>query len=335
MSKTKIILAAIGGSCALVSLVLCFLIWSAASDRSEKADEIEDSSGMGMMDSARKLMRQPIYPGPASVRALESNRTEYASWSASARTLAARGDCVFEATTAPAFKTFLVEEARHLSELPGGVDGKLVKPEFPFGFKDYIIGGKMPEEADLPRLQREWNDVSTVISALAVTGVVEIVDVTMKAKAEEPEQQESNAGRRNRRRKALKADEAAAENAPLVTTFTVVFRARPQGLVSAVNAIVASSRFIVIDDMSFVREQDALSEILGGDSKGESAAPRRSSRRRRGANPADEESAAESKGLVPGGLVTDPARAPLLKVSMSFSVYDFRSRTNDGKEVEK
>ncbi len=332
MSKTKIILAAIGGSCALVSLVLCFLIWSAASDRSEKADEIEDSSGMGMMDSARKLMRQPIYPGPASVRALESNRTEYASWSASARTLAARGDCAFEATTAPAFKTFLVEEARHLSELPGGVDGKLVKPEFPFGFKDYIIGGKMPEEADLPRLQREWNDVSTVISALAVTGVVEIVDVTMKAKAEEPEPQET--GRRNRRRKAPKADEAAAENAPLVTTFTVVFRARPQGLVSAVNAIVASSRFIVIDDMSFVREQDALSEILGGDAKGESAAPRRSSRRRRGAVQ-DEESAGEAKGLVPGGLVTDPARAPLLKVSMSFSVYDFRSRTNDGKEVEK
>lgn len=332
MSKTKIILAAIGGSCALVSLVLCFLIWSAASDRGEKADEIEDSSGMGMMDSARKLMRQPIFPGPASVRALESNRTEYAAWSASARTLAARGDCAFEATTAPAFKTFLVEEARHLSELPGGVDGKLVKPEFPFGFKDYIIGGKMPEEADLPRLQREWNDVSTVISALAVTGVVEIVDVTMKAKAEEPEPQET--GRRNRRRKTPKADDAAAENAPLVTTFTVVFRARPQGLVSAVNAIVASSRFIVIDDMSFVRDQDALSEILGGDSKGESAAPRRSSRRRRGAVQ-DEESAGETKGLVPGGLVTDPARAPLLKVSMSFSVYDFRSRTNDGKEVEK
>ncbi len=320
MSKPKIILAAVGGAIVLVSLALGILIWSAASDRSEKIDDLNAATA-----SANTLMAKPVYPGPKGVKALESNRVEYATWSASAHELAAQGDCSFEKTTAPAFKSFLVEDAHRLAELPGGVDGRLVKPGFAFGFSSYITEDKMPADADLANLQREWNDISTVIKALAVTGVVEVVDVVRQTKAPVPEEQETAAARKAKRRRNAKAEAAAAAKAPLVSTFTVVFRAKPQGLVNAVNAIVSSSRFIVVDEMSFAREEDALANLLGGGAKKDEAPVRRSSRRRnRGAEAADEDAA--QKGLVAGGLVTDPARAPLLKVSMKFSVYDFRTK---------
>ena len=325
MSKPKIILAAVGGAVVLVSLALGVLIWNAASDWSEKVEDLDST-----VSAAEGLMRKPVYPGAKGVKALEGNRDAYAMWSAAARELAAQGDCSFEPTTPPAFKAFLVEDAHRLSELPGGVEGKLVKPDFAFGFSSFITGDEMPKDADLPRLQREWYDISTVVRALAVTGVVEIVEVTRQAaKAAEPEDQDANASRKPKKRRAAKGDGADAEKAPLVSVFTVAFRAKPQGLVNAINAIVSSKRFIVVDGMGFVREQDELSDRLEGDAKKESASSRRSGRRSRRGRSEESfaESAADEKGgLVPGGVVTDPAKASLLKVSMTFSVYDFRTR---------
>ena len=321
MSKPKIVLAAVGGVIALVSLALGILIWSEASGRAEKSDDLNAATS-----SANTLMAKPVYPGPKGVKALESNRVEYAAWSASARELAAQGDRSFERTTAPAFKSFLVEDAHRLAELPGGVEGKLVKPGFAFGFSSYITEDKMPADADLANLQREWYDISTVVKALAVTGVVEIADVVRQTKAPVPEEQDAAAARKAKKRRNAKAEEEAAAKAPLVSTFTVVFRAKPQGLVNAVNAIVSSDRFIVVDEMSFAREEDELANLLSGETKKENAPSRRLSRRRNRFAEAEAEDDDQPKGLVAGGIVTDPARASLLKVSMTFSVYDFRTR---------
>lgn len=338
MSKTKITLAAVGGAIVLVALVLGILIWNVASARSEKVDELDSS-----IASADGLMKKPVYPGTKSVKALESNRVDYASWSASARELAAQGDCSFEKTTPSAFKAFLVEDAHRLSDLPGDVEGKLVKPGFAFGFSSYITGDEMPKDADLPNLQREWYDISTVIKALAVTGVVEIADVARQVKAPASEEQETNAPRKGKKRRNVKAQEEESAKAPLVSTFTIVFRAKPQGLVNAINGIVSSKRFIVVDDMSFAREQDALANVLGGDAKKEEASVRRPSRRARRGSAAESfgDNASEKDGnSSPDGVITDPAKAPLLKVSMTFSVYDFRTRQNEeqnenGKGEEK
>lgn len=338
MSKPKIILAAVGGAIVVVSVVLGILIWNVASGRSETVDELDSA-----IVAAEGLMKKPVYPGPASVKALESNRVDYASWSASARELASQGDHAFGKTTPSAFKAFLVEEARRLSELPGGVEGKLVKPGFAFGFSAYITGDEMPKDSDLPNLQREWYDISTVIETLAVTGVVEIADVARQMKTPAPEEQEANTPRKGKKRKNVKAQEEESATAPLVSTFTIVFRAKPQGLVNAINGIVSSKRFIVVDEMSFAREQDALANVLGGDAKKEEGSSRRSSRRsRRGAESESfGDNAAEKDGSTSAdGVITDPAKAPLLKVSMTFSVYDFRTRQNEeqnenGKGEEK
>ncbi len=331
MSKTKIILIAIGGIIALATIALLVLICIAFSSRSEQAEELDISRS-----DAERLVHLPIYPGPAGVRALESNRMDFVSWSTDARALAARGDQAFERTTPPAFKTFLVEEARRLSELPGTVEGKLVKPGFAFGFAEYISAGVMPKEEDLPRLQREWYDVSTVIAALAVTGVTEIAEVTMQA---EPKASDEDARKTNKNKRKNKAKvEAAASSLPNVTRFTVTFKAQPQGIVNAVNALAASPRFIVIDDLTFFHETDALASALDGDKKDE-ANSRRASRRRRSAvssenatgfGAANGEGANSETNAV--RIVSDPSKALPFKVSMRFSVYDFRTKENAKSE---
>ncbi len=327
MSKTKIILISIGGVIALATIALLVLICTAFSSRSEQAEELDVTRS-----DAERLVRLPIYPGAAGVQALESNRMDFVSWSADARALAARGDQAFERTTPPAFKTFLVEEARRLSELPGAVEGKLVKAGFAFGFSEYISGGVMPKEEDLPRLQREWYDVSTVIEALAVTGVTEIAEVAIQAE-QKASDDDANKSRKNKRKAKAKA-EAGATSLPNVTRFSVTFKALPQGIVNAMNALAASSRFIVIDDLSFMHETDALASALDGDKKDETNS-RRTSRRRRntasaenatGFGTANGEGANTETNAV--RIVSDPSKVLPFKVSIRFSVYDFRTKEN-------
>lgn len=318
MNKSKIILASIGGVTLVASLVLAYLIWSALADKSEKIGDLESA-----VATADKLSRLPVYPGPEAIKALKENAETYETWREDAVKIASAGDMTFEATTPPAFKAFLVDEARRLSSLPGAVDGRIVKDDFPFGFKDYITGGVLPAQDDLARLQREWHDVSTVIETLAKCGVSEIVDVVM-ASSVAPVQEEAPSGKKGKKaKKPVKTDEEESDKGPAVTSFIVNFRTRPIGLVNAINSFITSSRFIVVDDFSFVREKDDLAEALGGDGKKQQDAPARGRRGRRGRSA--EEDVQQEEPTKDSGVVTDPMSASLLRVSMSFSVYDFRS----------
>jgi hypothetical protein len=322
MNKSKTILASVGGVALVASLALAYLIWSAFSDKSEREGDLD-----GAIATADRLSRLPVYPGEEGIKAYKENADTYAAWREEAVKTAAAGDMTFEATTPPAFKSFLVDDARRLSALPGAVDGRIVKEEFPFGFKDYITGGVLPVQADLARLQREWHDVSTVVEALAKCGVAEVVDVALVAPApvkEEPVKK----GKKHK--KQAKSDEASG---PAVTKFTVEFRTRPAGLVNAVNEFITSPRFIVVDDFSFVREKDDIAEALSGEGKQQQEASGRGRRGRRGRQAEEEPQPEAAKAP---GVVTDPASASLLKVTMSFSVYDFRSLEGaDGTAAEK
>lgn len=316
MNKSKMILASVGGTALVASLAFAYLIWSALDEKGEKASDLESA-----VATADRLTRLPVYPGPEGIKAYKENAEVYESWRDEAVKIVSAGDMTFEPTTPPAFKAFLVEAARRLSSLPGAVDGRLVKEDFPFGFKDYITGGVLPAQEDLARLQREWYDVSTVIEALAKCGVAEVVDVVVKAPA--PVQDDAKQKKGAKKTKKPAKDEKA-ESGPAVTCFTVQFRTRPSGLVNAVNEFLTSPRFVVVDDFTFVREKDDIADALGGgDAKRQQ---QEAGGRGRGRRRARAEEAAEQKADESGpAFVTDPLSASLLDVTMSFSVYDFRS----------
>jgi len=327
MNKSKIILASVGGVALVASLALAYLIWSALSDKGEKASELE-----GALQTADRLARLPVYPGPEGIAAYKENAGTYETWREGAVKIAAAGDVFFEATTPPAFKAFLADEARRLSSLPGAVDGRIVKPDFPFGFKEYITGGELPAQENLARLQREWHDVSTVVEALAKSGVSEIVDIVVKSGA--PVVKEEEQPKKGKKGKKPAKQQETAEAGPDVTRIDVAFRSSPAGLVKVINEFIVSSRFVVVDQFSFVHERDDIAEALGGGDgkKQQEAAAGRGRRGRRGRQV--EEAASNEEVEKVSNVVTDPISASLIKVDMSFSVYDFRSLEGGAAESQ-
>lgn len=319
MNKSKIILASVGGVTFLVSLVMAYLIWSAVSEKGERLDELD-----GAVQSAAGLSKLPVYPGPEAIKAFEENAAAYDTWREDARKVAAIGDVAHEPTTPPALKAFLVEDARRLSALPGGAGGAIVKPEFPFGFREYVLDGKLPAQEDLARLQREWYDMSTVVEALSKSGVLEITDLTLAAPAPVVAEAPKDARRAKKGAKQQPKAETAKEcEGTAVTRIKVELRTMPQGLVAAANTFMTAKRFIVVDDFTFVRERDEIAEKLGGEDKkaGEQQSGRGGRRGRRARQEESEEESSDASSQT--GTVTDPATAPAYKVAMSLSVYDF------------
>ena len=348
MNKTKMILAGIGGAAGLVVLVLGFLVWQAFSAKTAaiEGDDEEGIDGLETVESrAQGLSRKTIYPCARSVEAISANQTAIDDWCKEGLSLASCGDKVFEKTTAPKFKAFLVADAHRLAGLPGGVSGKLVKPDFAFGpFKDYIVEGKMPAEAELATLQRHWDDVATIAEMLSTNGVAELVDVQFKAAATAElvgAKDKRGKGDKRDKRKSSQAAPAALVS-PVAFSYVFTFAAKPAAFIQVLNELEACERFITVDAFTFVRPVDVIAEALGGDDKKAAetqTSGRRGRRGRRGAVAeatanklaGDGNGAAEAKN----GLVTDPLRDGPLTVTMTVTVHDFQSLEEKKSGEEK
>ena len=341
MNKTKIILAGIGGVVGLALLVMAYFCWSAFSAKTaaSEGDEEEGVNGLEtVVAKAETLSRKPVYPCAASLTAIESNQAAVVAWQKEATELATRGDRVYEKTTPAQFKTDIVNDAKRLAALPGGVAGKFVKPEFAFGpFKSFIAEGKMPAEAQLAELQRRWDDVVTVVEILAKNGVSELVDLQFKAAAKEAQQEPEKGKKAKKPARKNNPNNRTIEqsNNPAAYSYVFTFAVKPTGFVKAMNALTVAERFIAVDDFSFARPRDVLSEELGGADKNaaaqQAAAGRRGRRRAAVQEMKDEEKKDEK-----GGIVTDPQLDAPLTVNLTVTVYDFRSLEDvKAEEVKK
>ena len=336
MNKSKIILASVGGVIAVAVLATAFFVWSSYAAK-VAAIEGDDEGNDGLdtvIASAQTLSRKPVFPGAASVRAIESNATQLAEWKDAAHKLVCAGDRIFEKTTTAAFKAFIVDDAKRLAALPGSVNGALVKSDFAFGpFKGYIAEGKMPSDSQLGELQRRWDDVAAVTEILAAAGIAELLDVQYKVK-EEPKEEEQPRGKSKRSGKQRgAAAQAQPERKPVAFSYVFTFATRPVGFVKALNALETGERFTVVEDFSFVRERDVIAEALGGEEKQDAASSGRRGRRGRRAAVEVEEKKPEEKN---GGIVTDPVLDAPFKVQMTVTVYDFRSLEEvKAEEVKK
>ena len=268
MSKNRMILAAVGGVIAVATAaaaVFAYLSYAAKVAAVEGDDETEGLETV--VEKARRLSTAPVYPCPASVKEIEANTEKLAEWLAAVRKYASAGDRVFAKTSPAAFKTFIVRDAKRLAALPGGVDGAIAASDFEFGpFKNFIAGGDMPAEAQVPELQRRWDDVATVVEALSACGVRELKDVQFKVeddaakKAAEEAAAKSRKGSRRQKRGADKP--VASPSAAYSYVFT--FTARAPAIVKVVNAFATCERFVAVDEIAFRRDRDAVAEALGG-----------------------------------------------------------------------
>ena len=325
MNKTKMILAVTGGTVGLLVLVMAYFSWSAFSAKTA-AIEGDDEGTDGLetvVAKANTLSKKAVYPCAKSITEIDANRAKVEEWKVEAMKLAVRGDKTFESTRPAAFKSFLMADARRLASLPGMVSGMLVKPEFTFGpFKDYIYGGMMPTDDQIPALQRQWDDIATIVGMLAESGISELVEIKLKGAADgaAPQQQEV----RGKGKAKAKRGEGDLAEQPECNTYIFSFTAKPTAFAKAVNALETSERFTVVEGFSFSRPRDAISEALGGDKKESAVATSRRGRRGAGRRGAAEEEDDSAQGK--NGIITDPMLDDPLKVEMTISVYDFRSK---------
>ena len=339
MNKTKMILSVTGGIILVAVLAMAFMTWMSFSAK-VAAREGDDESGTDgldtVMERAHTLSAKKPYPCAASVKQISSNREEIVLWKEDALKLAVRGDRPIVATTPAAFKEFIVGDAKRIATLPAAA-GPLVAADFDFGpFKDYISGGKMPAESELAALQRKWDDVATVAETLSSCGITRLTGIAFKDAVPAPDAHEDNSRKGARRKKPAQKANAKDEQAPTgpaTCTYVISFLAKPPAFVKCVNALATSERFMVVDDFSFVRESDAIATALGGGDKKEAQAAT-SSRRRRGRRGAEAEEAKDEAEAAKGGIVTDPVLDPPLAVTMTISVYDFKS-LEETKEAGK
>ena len=345
MNKTKMILAGIGGAAGLAVLVLAFLVWQAFSAKTAaiEGDDEEGIDGLETVEArAQGLSRKPVYPCAKSVDAISANQTAIDDWCKESLKLATRGDKVFPKTTPAQFKADIVNDAKRLMSLPGRVGGKLVKPDFAFGpFKDYIVEGKMPAEAELGTLQRQWDDVATIAEMLATNGVAELVDVqfAVAKKDEGPETKDTRRGKADKRKGSAKSNNRTIEQSIIAHSYVFTFAAKPAAFIQTLNELEASERFITVDSFTFARPVDAIAAALGGDDKKSAEAQSSGRRGRRGRRGAEQSAPVaedgDGTGTVKNGLVTDPLKDDPLTVTMTVTVHDFRSLEEEKSEEEK
>ena len=284
LSKNQIVMLSIGGVALVASLAFGYLAFSAYSAKSEASENAERDSS-----AVRSLLGAAISPDASSVAAVNKNRDALAGWTEAAVSAASAGDRALATdVNEAAFKQKLVDEARALSELPGGVNGKIVKPDFAFGFPDFVTGDKLPEKEKLPQLQRQWADIRTMVETLQACGIVELVRIepTLVKQPTVAEQQPKETKKKKRKKKA----DEEAKPAYTEERYAIDFRAKPAALVKVVNALATSQRFIVVESLDFTRESDMIGKALGeGDKRGADAEQQssRPRRRRRGAEQAE------------------------------------------------
>jgi len=325
LSKNQIVMLSIGGVALVASLAFGYLAFSAYSAKSEASENAERDSS-----AVRSLLGAAISPDASSVAAVNKNRDALAGWTEAAISTASAGDRALATdVNEAAFKQKLVDEARALSELPGGVDGKIVKPDFSFGFPDFVTGDKLPEKEKLPQLQRQWADIRTMVETLQACGIVELVRIepTLVKQPTVAEQQPKETKKKKRKKKA----DEDAKPAYTEERYAIDFRAKPAALVKVVNALATSQRFIVVESLDFTRESDMIGKALGeGDKRGADAEQQssRPRRRRRGAEQAEfgaDAAATDAAAEADKGVVNDPDKEEPFLVKAVVLTYDFGS----------
>ena len=170
-------------------------------------------------------------------------------------------------------------------------------------------------------------------------GVGELTAVEFSAAAPVPEKKpEPRKGQKKPKRKDSKAggDDGPKE---LVERYTLQFTASPAAFVRVVNAFGVCDRFVTVDDFSFARAQDDVKEAFDAQEKknAPAASSRRSRRSRRGESEAAEEKKAESprEAAIRQGVVTDPALATPISVTLKLTVRDFGTLVAGEHEEEE
>ena len=278
MKRYSVPLIAGGALCAVLCAVLAWLLLSALSASSEKAEECEAA-----WDDLNRVYRAKIFPTLENIAAVREAEETLGKWYEGATNALGRGAIAQTSQTPSGFKQTLQDTVRDLASAKGRVSGRICPPNFYFGFDRYLgDSAVLPANGEIAsKLAWQLEVISRVSRLLCEAGAVEISQVVrepvdeMKVE-EEPQMETRRPSRRGSRRRGAAAEAAAQQENAASTDqlakkhrFAFSFRARPDALVEAVNRLSSMEPFAVVASVAFTRPADPVAAYAqsrrGGD----------------------------------------------------------------------
>jgi len=321
LTKQQTMGAVGGGVFVLCAGVLGWLLYSAWSERSEAENGLADET-----ETFMNYNREAVFPSKGAIATVNSNKASYAQWCSNAVAFAARGDRAFAAKNGSDFKDEMVKVVNRLAGLRGGANGKIVlagSVEANFGFEEYLgDNGKIPDDADVPRLAVQLDTIREAVEFFAEAGVLQVTAVRRVApKVEDPEDDRGS----KKKKKAAEAvqDEDAAKRTCLEYVFEVM--TRPAGFVAMLNRFTSATRFYVVKDLEFKESADMILDRIAAAENAaaqlkKASEPAGGRRRRRGGLEAAAETPVAKKM---DRVIVDPELDAPLSVKFTLAVHDF------------
>ena len=328
MSRNKLVMCVIGGVAGVLALAIGWLVYSEGDAQEAKRTELQMQQG---------VIAQNAGADPKAAKAHRDNAKALDQWAHDAFSKVSemsRRD--LNPGEAPAaFRQRMFRKQRELMKLPEDSEHKIIKETFYFGdrFSAFIDPNTAsnPGVADMPALQREWDDVVHVTEILLRSGVTELTAVTVVVPPKVEEDKKPRRGARATTKKAAENPYPSTEK-----NYEFTFLARPEALVKTLNAVTSDKeRFMSIDALTFEQADDPLRKILGEGDNDKKKNANAGGRRGRGNGGRGSASPGEGKedeeDVIRKGLVTNPETAAPFTVVMKVSTIDFAKSKGGSK----
>ena len=362
--KQKLILIVCGAVCGLIVVALGALLAMQIS-----AADVACATRDDVRNSLQSYYSEKIYPSAENRAVRMADAKAYDAWSDSVRSRLTAGLPVPEGESPSQFMDRLSRTIRKLNERQKNISPmfgrRLSTPESEgvqdYSFGRYVTQNELPAAEQVPRLSKQFAVIEYVSTLLLDSGVPRIHQVTRQAfdVAEvKPEEEERSSRRRSSRtsrsrssrsREAEKTgDDAGTEvcaelKADGVTceSYAITFEARYSALVKVLNTLVAGDLFVVVKDLSIATPANLRERV---DAKVRSRQDARAAEIRRMSRDKGTEEAQTKlqetplfEGVsVPNRMVSDPANAVPLNVTLKFDVYSApAAESADDADAEK
>lgn len=276
-------------------------------------------------EALQNIFRAKVFPCKENIEQVGQDRESLSNWVESASSLLSKGRLSVDKKTPTGFKQELQATVRHLSAQPGGVNGKVVAPEFYFGFDQYLgQSDSLPASENVDRLAVQLAIIERVCKELYAAKILALNRVTREvfdSAQASGESQHEDAGRRRRRDRdtsttatGTRPDVAAGVESEYYKTqrFSFEFKARPAAFIEVLNRLAKMELFCSIESLEMVKESDSLKDY---------ATKKSGTRPGVGADQNVEVDLATK----PHGerIVTDPELEPPVTVKIELVVYSF------------
>lgn len=336
MNKTKMILAAVGGTIGVAVIAAAVFVYLQLSAKSAVKDGSEDEPGLiDTLEKVDTLQKAAIKPHKKSLEVIQDSIKAMKDEHAKLLEYAQSGDTRIAEMSPQQFRETAGKADAYLKMLPVDSEEKMVAADFEFvPLMPYISGDKLPEPAEMKKLCRFVEDERTLIEMCAAAGVARVSRMDTKTLVSEEPKEDPKAKKGGKKAKKPAQKKGREPFKPSSQTYELVTQMKPSALVKILNTMATSKRFLVVEDFSIQSVTNPIPVSFSNERKDAEEASTTSRRRRR--QVVEEEKPAEGDAEAPKvTLVTDPERDSLFNVTLVVTVHDFKSCEDESKEEAK